>query len=254
MRTSPAAERSKANVYVQRTRAGSGLVKNPHLKKMLAEKYNMDNEAVWNQILKAQGSVLGLPFMNDYDKKIFLTADEEDQANVILHAAERQPFICQGQSVNLHYKPGVDRKLVLKHHIMAYEKGLKGLYYLRTASKQRPEDISQQVQENKLEDMEKTIIYGKPGCSQCTMAKNLFDKKGIEYEYIDVVALGKTAAEVTGRPDARSLPQIYIDGKYIGGFAEAYEYVNQDDDVEDGAEADASYTNQDGNECVACEG
>ena len=254
LRTSPSAERSKANVYVQRTRAGSGLVKNPHLKKMLAEKYNMDNEAVWNQILKAQGSVLGLPFMDDYDKKIFLTADEEDQANVILHAAERQPFICQGQSVNLHYKPGVDRKLVLKHHIMAYEKGLKGLYYLRTASKQRPEDISQQVQENKLEDMEKTIIYGKPGCSQCTMAKNLFDKKGIEYEYIDVVALGKTAAEVTGRPDARSLPQIYIDGKYIGGFAEAYEYVSQDDDVEDGAEADASYTNQDGNECVACEG
>ena len=75
-----------------------------------------------------------------------------------------------------------------------------------------------------------------------------------KYEYIDVVALGKTAAEVTGRPDARSLPQIYIDGKYIGGFAEAYEYVNQDDDVEEGVEADASYTNQDGNECVACEG
>jgi len=89
-------------------------------------------------------------------------------------------------------------------------------------------------------EVKETIIYGKPNCPQCTMAKSLLDSRGILFEYIDITTTGKTAAEITGRPDVRSLPQVYLNGKYVGGFNELYKELNTEV-VED-------------NECKACEG
>jgi len=91
-----------------------------------------------------------------------------------------------------------------------------------------------------LEEAKDTIVYGKPNCPQCSMAKSLLDSKGIEYEYIDITTTGKTAAEVTGRPDVRSLPQVYLNGKYVGGFNELFKELTKVVAEDD--------------ECKACEG
>ena len=130
-------------------------------------------------------------------------------------------------------------------HQQAWKQKLKGLYYLRTEAKQRAENISEKVEENKLKEVKETIVYGKPNCPQCTMAKSLLESRGIEYVYIDITTTGKSAAEITGRPDVRSLPQVYLDGRYIGGFNELFSELRD-------RKSDA--VTEEDNECKACEG
>ncbi len=238
--TSPSIEPSKANAYTHRTRAGSFLVKNKYLEKML-EALNKNTDEVWQSIITNKGSVQHFKWLSEETKAVFKTSFELDQMWVVKHAADRQTFICQGQSVNLFFPAGADRVYVNKVHIEAWKLGLKGLYYLRTEAKQRAENVSEKVEENKLTEVKETIVYGKPNCPQCQMAKSLLDSKGIAYEYIDITTTGKTAAEVTGRPDVRSLPQVYLEGKYVGGFNELYKELN-------------TVVAEEDNECKACEG
>lgn len=68
--------------------------------------------------------------------------------------------------------------------------------------------------------MQGTVVIGKPNCPYCDMAKKVLTKKGIEFTYIDILAEGKSAAELTGRPDVRTVPQIFLNGEYIGGYTE----------------------------------
>jgi ribonucleoside-diphosphate reductase alpha chain len=185
-----------------------------------------------------------LPFLEDSIKDVFKTSFELDQSWVIKHASDRQKYVCQGQSVNLFFPAGAEKKYVKDAHILAWESGLKGLYYLRTEAKVRAENVSEKVKEDKLKYDKTTIIYGKPNCPNCEMAKALLNSKSIPFDYIDIVALGKTAAEVTGRDDVRSLPQIYLDGEYIGGFDKLYAHFQT---LTNAVEAED-------NECKACEG
>jgi ribonucleoside-diphosphate reductase alpha chain len=238
--TSPSVEPNKANAYTHRTRAGSFLVKNKYLEKLL-DVLGKNTTEVWQSIIVNKGSVQHLDFISDDVKLIYKTSFELDQNWIVDHAADRQDYICQGQSINLFFPAGADKAYVNKVHISAWEKRLKGLYYLRTEAKQRAENVSEKVEENKLSEVKQTIVYGKPNCPQCTMAKSLLDSKSIAYEYIDVTTTGKTAAEITGRPDVRSLPQIYLEGKYVGGFNELYKELTAAVEIED-------------NECKACEG
>lgn len=241
--TSPSIEPNKANAYTHRTRAGSFLVKNKYLEKYLDKIQHNTNE-VWSNIITNGGSVQHLPFLEDNVKAVFKTSFELDQNWVIKHAADRQKYVCQGQSVNLFFPAGAEKKYVKDAHILAWESGLKGLYYLRTEAKVRAENVSKEVKENKLKDLKETIIYGKPNCPNCEMAKAFLNSKGIAFDYIDIVALGKTAAEVTGRDDVRSLPQIYLEGEYIGGFDKLYSHFQT---LTNAVEAED-------NECKACEG
>lgn len=243
--TSPSIEPNKANAYTHRTRAGSFLVKNKYLEQYL-DSIQQNTSEVWANIITNHGSVQHLPFISDEVKAVFRTSFELDQNWIVKHAADRQKFICQGQSVNLFFPAGADRSYVKDAHIAAWESGLKGLYYLRTEAKVRAENVSEKVKENKLKEIKETIIYGKPNCPQCTMAKSLLDSRGIEYSYIDITTTGKSAAEVTGRADVRSLPQVYLAGEYIGGFTELYAKLSKPQSVEGDMVED--------NECKACEG
>jgi ribonucleoside-diphosphate reductase alpha chain len=241
--TSPSIEPSKANAYTHRTRAGSFLVKNKYLDKLLNE-LGKNNEETWSSIITNKGSVQHLNFLSDEQKKVYKTSFELDQAWVVKHAADRQPFICQGQSVNLFFPAGSDRSYVNKVHLQAWLSGLKGLYYLRTEAKQRAENVSEKVEENKLKEVKETIIYGKPNCPQCNMAKALLESRGIEYVYVDITTTGKSAAEITGRSDVRTLPQVYLNGEYVGGFDGLYSKLQH---------RDTDAVTED-NECKACEG
>ena len=238
--TSPSIEPLKANAYTHRTRAGSFLVKNKYLSKLLDEK-GKNTDSTWTSIITAKGSVQHLPFFTEGEKAIFRTADELDQMWLVTHAAERQEFICQGQSVNLFFPSGADKSYVNMVHFNAWKKGLKGLYYLRTESSSRAENVSEKVERVALSQDNRSIIYGKKDCPFCAMAKEELKLRGITYDYIDLEEIGKTSKEVTGR-NVKTVPQIYIEGEYVGGYDELMTYLDANSDTEDGEE------------CKACEG
>jgi len=146
----------KSNAYVHRTRAGSHLIKNKYLIDVL-KMHNANDEKTWQSIIINEGSVQHLKFLSDYERDIYKTAFEIDQAWVIEHAGDRQEYICQGQSVNLFFPSGSDKSYVNSVHIKAWKQKLKGLYYLRTSSGNQAEKVSTQVQRNALKDAEECI-------------------------------------------------------------------------------------------------
>jgi ribonucleoside-diphosphate reductase alpha chain len=151
--TSASIEPWKSNAYTHRTRTGSFLVKNPELDKVLSKYIPEDQkDSTWQSIILAQGSVQHLQFLSEWEKSVFKTAFELDQRWVVDHAASRQEFICQGQSVNLFFPAGGDRNYVLMTHLKAWKDGLKGLYYLRTSAGVDPEKVSTKVERVALAD------------------------------------------------------------------------------------------------------
>ena len=239
--TSPSIEPLKANAYTHRTRAGSFLVKNKYLEELLKQK-GQSNDATWTSIITKKGSVQHLPFLTEGEKAIFKTADELDQNWVVQHAADRQKYICQGQSVNLFFPSGAPKSYVNQVHLRAWKEGLKGLYYLRTESKQRAENVSEKVERVALQGDMRNVVYSKKDCPFCSMAKEELRLRGIPFDDIDLAEIGKSAAEVTGRKDVKSVPQVYIAGEYVGGYKELLELLNKPVELNEG------------DECRACEG
>ncbi|MEO0878551.1 MAG: ribonucleoside-diphosphate reductase subunit alpha [Pseudomonadota bacterium] len=133
---SPCIEPIPANVYTHKTLSGSFTVKNVALQKLLAEK-GADTEETWASILEHEGSVQHLDCLEQDEKDIFKTAFEIDQRWVIDLAADRSPYICQGQSVNVFIPGDVDKWDLHMLHWTAWEKGVKSLYYCRSKSVQR---------------------------------------------------------------------------------------------------------------------
>jgi ribonucleoside-diphosphate reductase alpha chain len=146
---SPGIEPIAANVYNHKTLSGSYIVRNPHLKKVLA-KHGRDDDETWTSITVTKGSVQHLDFLTAQEKDTFKTAFELDQRWVVEHAADRAPYICQSQSVNLFLPANVHKRDLHQIHVMAWKKGVKSLYYCRSLSIQRADTISQKVvgQEN----------------------------------------------------------------------------------------------------------
>ena len=143
----------KSNMYVHRTRAGAHTIKNKYLDYVLFE-HDKDTEEVWDSILANDGSVQHLDFLTEHQKDVFKTAFELDQSWVVEHAAKRQRYICQGQSVNLFFPSGADKGYVNSVHLKAYKEGLKGLYYLRTTAGKTADNVGQKVIRNALKDFE----------------------------------------------------------------------------------------------------
>ena len=155
--TSPSIEPSKANAYTHRTRAGSHLVKNKYLEQEL-KKTKRNTQDVWSSIITNGGSVQHLDFLSEKVKAVFKTAIEIDQLVLVEQAADRQEYLCQGQSLNLFFPAGADKKELHRSHFAAWKLGTKGLYYLRTESSQRAENVSEKVARDQLKDFETQTI------------------------------------------------------------------------------------------------
>ncbi len=138
--SSPGIEPYAANAYTHKTLSGSFPVKNKHLRTLLKEK-GQDKKHIWSSIIHHQGSVQHLDFLSIHEKNVFKTAFELDQRWVVSLAADRQPYICQAQSVNLFLEPTISKRNLHQIHKMAWERGLKSLYYARSLSIQRAESI-----------------------------------------------------------------------------------------------------------------
>lgn len=134
LNTSPSIEPISRNAYTHSTRAGSFLVKNKYLDKLLKE-INSDSkwlEEQWNSIISHNGSVKHLEYLSDEQKEIFKTAFEIDQHWVIEQADARQQYICQSQSLNLFFPSGVDRTYFNSVHLKGLTaKYIKSMYYSR---------------------------------------------------------------------------------------------------------------------------
>ncbi len=135
---SPGIEPFAANAYTQKTLSGSFPVKNKLLEKLLEEKGHNDDET-WSSIFTNEGSVQHLDFLTQDEKDVFKTAFELDQRWLIEHAADRAPFICQAQSLNIFLPADVHKRDLHNLHYMAWKKGVKSLYYCRSKSIQRAE-------------------------------------------------------------------------------------------------------------------
>ena len=133
---SPCIEPIPANVYTHKTLSGSFTVKNQALETLLEEK-GQNTDEIWASILEHEGSVQHLKCLTSDEKDIFKTAFEIDQRWVIELAADRSPYICQGQSVNVFLPGDIDKWDLHMLHWSAWEKGVKSLYYCRSKSLQR---------------------------------------------------------------------------------------------------------------------
>jgi len=138
---SPGVEPIAANSYTHKTLSGSHNVRNKYLEKIL-EKYKKNNEEIWSSITTNQGSVSHLDFLTDLEKDVFKTAFELDQKWIVDLGADRTPYISQAQSINIFLPADVHKRELHKIHFQAWKKGLKSLYYCRSKSIQRAENIN----------------------------------------------------------------------------------------------------------------
>ena len=139
---SPSIEPIPANVYNLKTAKGVFIKRNKILENLLERKgYNIDS--VWDQILKDQGSILGLPdyILSPEEKEIFLTFKEINQLEIVKQNAIRQEYIDQAISLNLCFDPNDSPKDISMVHKEAWKLGIKTLYYLRTESVLRGDNL-----------------------------------------------------------------------------------------------------------------
>jgi len=139
--TSPGIEPVAANSYTHKTLSGSFNVKNKYLEKVL-EKYNKNTNEIWSSITTNQGSVMHLDFLSKEEKDVFKTAFELDQKWIIELGGDRTPYISQAQSINIFVPADIHKKELHQIHFQAWKKGLKSLYYCRSKSIQRAENIN----------------------------------------------------------------------------------------------------------------
>jgi ribonucleoside-diphosphate reductase alpha chain len=134
--TSACIEPIPANVYNHKTLSGSVVVRNPYLTRLLAEK-GADTQTVWQSIIEQEGSVQHLDILSDDEKAIFRTAFEIDPRWLIDFAADRAPYICQSQALNLYLPADIDKWDLHMLHWSAWKRGIKSLYYCRSKSLSR---------------------------------------------------------------------------------------------------------------------
>lgn len=165
--TSPSIEPFRANAYLHKTLSGSFPVKNPYLVQALAE-LGLDNDEIWKSIVADEGSIQNLGVWIE-DKAhylvgnklvpaatwekivaVFKTFTEIDMRWVIQLAADRGPSICQAQSVNLAFPHDAEAEYISEVHYMAWEMGLKSLYYFRSTTPRRAENTNTAVERAKV--------------------------------------------------------------------------------------------------------
>ena len=156
--TSPSIEPFRANAFTQKTKSGSNLLKNKYLVGLL-KSHTKDTEDVWKSIIANKGSVQHLDFLDQDEKDIFKTAVELNQSWLVEHAAQRQEYICQSQSLNLFFPPDVNKGDLHNAHMLAWAKNLKTLYYLRSEAIGRADNVSNQAK--------REIIFEQEECLSC---------------------------------------------------------------------------------------
>ena len=167
--TSPSIEPYRANAYRQDTLSGSHLNKNKFLDRLLRSKGLSEEDMLdaWSSIIANDGSVQHLDILDDYEKDVFKTGMEIDQRWVIEHAADRQMYIDQAQSLNLFFRPDVNVKYLHACHFLAWKKGLKTLYYCRSEKLAKADKVSKRIEREVIKELDMGAIAQGNDCLAC---------------------------------------------------------------------------------------
>ena len=160
--TSPSIEPFRANAYRQDTLSGAFLNKNRYLDAILkeyCEKHPRTNyDELWSSIISNDGSVQHLTQLTDEQKEIFKTSMEIDQRWIIEHAADRQEYIDQAQSLNLFFRPNVNIAYLHAVHFAAWKQGLKTLYYCRSEKLGKADKVSKRIERDIIQEIDLAAI------------------------------------------------------------------------------------------------
>ncbi|NBR26114.1 MAG: ribonucleotide-diphosphate reductase subunit alpha, partial [Micrococcales bacterium] len=169
--TSPSIEPFRANAYRQDTLSGAHFTKNKYLDAIILEKAKTEKDGfydeVWSSIIANDGSVQHLDWLDEYTKDVFKTSMEIDQRWIVAHAADRQKFIDQAQSVNLFFRPEVNIKYLHAVHFMAWSQGLKTLYYCRSEKIAKVDKLSRKIEREIIKELDLTAIANGEECLAC---------------------------------------------------------------------------------------
>ena len=169
--TSPSIEPFRANAYRQDTLSGAHLNKNKYLDQLIMakceENNKLDYDEIWSSIIANDGSAQHLSFLSDEEKDVFKTSMEIDQRWLIEHAADRQNFIDQAQSLNLFFRPNVNIKYLHAIHYLAWKQGLKTLYYCRSEKLGKADKVSKRIEREVIKEIDMQALIDDETCIAC---------------------------------------------------------------------------------------
>ena len=167
--TSPSIEPYRANAYRQDTLSGSSLAKNKWLDRIIKDIVKSDDEyqTVWSSIIANDGSVQHLDILDDWQKDVFKTSMEIDQRWLVNHAADRQEYIDQAQSLNLFFRPDVNIMYLHAVHFQAWKQGLKTLYYCRSEKIGKADKVSKRIEREVIKELDMKALIDGDACLAC---------------------------------------------------------------------------------------
>ena len=175
--TSPSIEPLRANAYRQDTLSGSMLNKNKWLDNIIKKYLQHGNpeqacdqaavDEIWSSIIANDGSCQHLEWMDEWTKDVFKTSMEIDQRWVVQHAADRQQYIDQAQSVNLFFRPDSHVKYLHAVHFMAWKLGLKTLYYCRSEKIGKADKVSKKIEREVIKELDMKAMVEGDACLAC---------------------------------------------------------------------------------------
>jgi ribonucleoside-diphosphate reductase alpha chain len=168
--TSPSIEPYRANCYRQDTLSGAYLNKNRFLDALLKTKITEEDklQEAWSSIIANDGSVAHLDILSDEEKDVFKTAMEIDQRWVVQHAADRQEYIDQAQSLNVFFRPDSHIKYLHAVHFMAWKMQLKTMYYCRSEKIGKADKVSKKIEREVIKEIDlKALAKDDEVCIAC---------------------------------------------------------------------------------------
>ena len=169
--TSPSIEPYRANAYRQDTLSGSYFTRNTYLDRIIRkEALNQDENWYndqWSSIIAHDGSVQHLTWMDDWTKDVYKTSMELNQQWVVQHAADRQEYIDQAQSLNVFFRPDSHIKYIHAVHFMAWKMGLKTMYYCRSDKIAKADKVSKKIEREVIKEIDLTALTDDGGCLSC---------------------------------------------------------------------------------------
>lgn len=147
-----------SNIFMQKSAKGNFIRKNPGLEALLESK-GFNTFEVWQSINENNGSVKHLKQLNDVEREVFQTAREINQFAIVRQAGQRQRWIDQGASVNLFFTVPTELndldlkkklgKYIHEVHLEAWRLGVKSLYYCRTESPIKGDNVYREASDCK---------------------------------------------------------------------------------------------------------
>ena len=170
--TSPSVEPYRANAYRQDTLSGAYLNKNKHLDNIIKSRIEsgdtkQDADEIWSSIISNDGSVQHLKFLTEDEKNIYKTSMEIDQRWIIDHAAKRQEYIDQAQSLNLFFRPDSNIMYLHATHYQAWKQGLKTLYYCRSEKLGKADRVAQRIERQVIKEIDMQSLVNNEPCLAC---------------------------------------------------------------------------------------